>query len=56
MKHYHLTAVIWKEGERHVSICSELGVASYGTTTEHACKALKEAVELYLANANRLGL
>lgn len=56
MKHYHLTALIWKEGKRHVSLCPELGVASYGSTPEKARSALKEAVELYLANAKRLGV
>jgi len=53
---YHLTAVIWKEGARYVSKCPELGVASYGSTPEKARLALREAVELYLANAKRLGL
>ena len=56
MKRYHLTGVIWKEGKRHVSKCPELGVASYGTTPEKAKAALEEAVELYLANAKKLGL
>ena len=56
MKRYHLTAVIWKEGRRYVSHCPELGVASYGVTAETARQALVEAIELYLANAKRLGL
>ena len=56
MKHYHLTAVIWKEGRRYVSKCPELGVASYGATPEKARGALGEAVELFISNAKRLGL
>lgn len=56
MKTYHLTAVIWKEGKRYVSKCPELGVASYGSTPDKARAALEEAVELYVANAKRLGL
>jgi len=56
MVHYHLTAVIWKEGNRYVSKCPELGVASYGSTPEQARAALGEAVSLYLMNAKRLGL
>lgn len=56
MKTYHLTAVIWKEGKRYVSKCPELGVASYGTSPESARAALEEAVELYVANAKKLGL
>ena len=56
MKRGYVTAVIWKEGARFVSKCPELGVASYGKTPEAARKALKEAIELYLENAQRLGL
>ena len=56
MKHYHLTAAIWKEGKCYVSKCPELGVASYGTTPEKAQAALEEAVELYLSNTKKLGL
>lgn len=56
MKHYHLTAVIWKENKHYVSKCPELGVASFGATPEKARAALGEAVELFLSNAKRLGL
>jgi len=56
MKHYHLTAVIWKEGKHYVSKCPELGVASYGMTPEKARTALEEGVELYISNAKKLGL
>jgi len=55
MKHYHLTAVIWKESKHYVAKCPELGVASYGPTPEKAKLALEEAVELYISNAKRLG-
>lgn len=53
---FHLTAVIWAEGRRYVSRCPELGVASYGKTPAAARRALREAVELWLANARELGL
>ena len=56
MKHYYLTAVIWREGHRYVSKCPELGVASYGATPEKARAALAEAAALYMSNAKRLGL
>ena len=56
MKHYSLTAVIWKEGRKFVSKCPELGVASYGTTPTKAQAALAEAVELYLSKAKKLGI
>jgi predicted RNase H-like HicB family nuclease len=56
MKKMHLTAVIWPEGGRYVSRCPEIGVASYGRTPAAARKALQEAVELWIANARKLGL
>jgi predicted RNase H-like HicB family nuclease len=56
MKRGYVTAVIWKEGKRFVSKCPELGVASYGKTPEAARDALKEAIALYIENAQRLGL
>ena len=56
MKHYKLTAVIWKEGRKYVSKCPELGVASFGATPDKAHAALAEAVSLYLSNAKKLGI
>ena len=55
-KTLHLTAVIWAEGNRYVSRCPEVGVASYGRTPTAARKALQEAVELWVSNARTLGL
>jgi len=51
-----LTGVIWREGDAFVSHCPELGVASCGDTPDHALSMLKEAVDLYLANAQELGI
>jgi predicted RNase H-like HicB family nuclease len=51
-----LTAAIWREDDDYVSLCPELGVASCGDTPSEALAMLKDAVELYLANARRLGL
>ncbi|MCK4353142.1 type II toxin-antitoxin system HicB family antitoxin [candidate division WOR-3 bacterium] len=56
MKSYKFTSVIWKEEIGYVSKCPELGVASAGNTVEEALKNLKEAVELYLENAEELGM
>ena len=56
MKKLHMTAVIWPEGKQYVSRCPEIGVASYGKTPEAARDALQEAVELWLTNAEKLGL
>jgi predicted RNase H-like HicB family nuclease len=51
-----LTAVVWQEGRRYVSKCPELGVASLGRTPQDAIAALREAVELYMENAELLGI
>jgi predicted RNase H-like HicB family nuclease len=56
MKTYTLTAVIWREKEAFVSKCPETGVASCSDSPEQALRNLREAVELYLDNAKRLGL
>ena len=51
-----LTATIWQEDGAYVSLCPERGVASCGDTPGEALEMLKEAVELYLENARRLGI
>ncbi|WP_456327385.1 type II toxin-antitoxin system HicB family antitoxin [Archaeoglobus sp.] len=51
-----LTVIIWKEGDKYVSKCPELEIASCGDSVESALENLKEAVELYLENAKELGL
>lgn len=56
MRRYKLTGVFWHEGDQVVSKCPELGVASCGDTIEEAMSNLREAVELYLENAGKLGL
>ncbi|MBI5886018.1 MAG: type II toxin-antitoxin system HicB family antitoxin [Deltaproteobacteria bacterium] len=56
MKTFDYTVVIWKEKEGYVSKCTELGVASCGETIAEASENLKEAVALYLENAEALGL
>ncbi len=56
MVKYRLSAVLWEEDAAFVAKCPELGVVSEGDSVEQALEMLKEAVELYLANANALGL
>ena len=56
MKTFDYTAVVWKEKEGYVSKCPELGVASCGNSISNATENLKEAVSLYLENAQALGL
>ena len=56
MRTFDYTVVIWKERDAYVSKCPELGVASCGDSITEAKENLKEAVELYLENAEALGL
>lgn len=56
MANYRLSAVVWEEEAAFVAKCPELGVASEGDSVEHALGMLKEAVELYLENAEALGM
>jgi len=56
MKKIYLTATIWDEGGIYVSKNPETGIASCGDTPEKALRNLKEAVELYLENARKLGI
>ena len=56
MKVFEYTGVVWKEPEGYVSKCPELGVASCGDSFDEALRNLREAVELYLENAEKLGI
>lgn len=53
---FDYTVVVWKEEKGYVSKCPELGVASCGDSISEAMENLKEAVDLYLENAEELGL
>jgi predicted RNase H-like HicB family nuclease len=56
MRVFEYTGVVWKESDGYVSKCPELGVASCGDTLEEAVANLREAVDLYIENAQELGL
>jgi len=56
MKTFDYTVVVWREKEGYVSKCPEIGIASCGSSIPEATENLKEAVELYLENAEALGL
>ncbi len=49
---YHLTTVITEEADWFVARAIELGVVSQGKTVEEAEANLKEAVALYLEDAD----
>lgn len=56
MKTLEYTVVVWKEDAGYVSKTPELGVASCGDTVTEAVANLREAVDLYLDNAEALGI
>jgi predicted RNase H-like HicB family nuclease len=47
-----LTAVIEREADGYVSLCSELDIASQGDTIESARDNLREALELFFETAS----
>ena len=47
-----LSAVIRKENDFYVALCPEYDIASQGRNVEEAIKNLKEALELYLEDAD----
>ena len=48
------TAIIEREGEGYVALCSELDIASQGTTVVEARENLKEALELFFEPVNEV--
>ena len=47
-----LTAIIEREGDGYVSLCTELDIASQGDTIKQARENLKEALELFFECAS----
>ena len=47
-----LTAIVNKEEDMYVSFCPEYDIASQGFSIEEAISMLKEAVELFLEDAD----
>jgi len=52
MTQHTLSTFVEKSGDRYVSLCPELDVASQGKSFEEATANLKEAVELFLECAD----
>ncbi len=49
---YKLTAIIEKEGDGYVALCSELDIASQGDSVEDARRNLLEALSLFFECAS----
>jgi predicted RNase H-like HicB family nuclease len=52
LKTIPLSAVLNQEGDGYVSLCTELDIASQGSTVEEALSNLKEAVEGFFETAS----
>ena len=48
--------IIWKEGKAYVAYCPELDVSSCGDTVDEAQRMLKEAVTLFLEEADKMAI
>ncbi|MEW5691979.1 MAG: type II toxin-antitoxin system HicB family antitoxin [Candidatus Hydrogenedentota bacterium] len=46
---------IFKEGDEYISLCPELNISSFGSSIEEAKKSLKEAVDLFLEECEKMG-
>ncbi len=55
MKKIQLHVEIWEEGSMYVAHTHQLDVSSCGHSLEEAKKNIREAVELYLDEAEKLG-
>lgn len=49
------TSELFEEDGQVVAVCPELNVSSYGDTPAKALDSLKEAVELFLEECQRMG-
>ncbi|MDD1730300.1 MAG: type II toxin-antitoxin system HicB family antitoxin [Methanospirillum sp.] len=56
MKRYQFTTLIWEEDGVYVSKCMEIELSSCGDTPKEALENLREAIDLWLKNAELLGL
>lgn len=53
--YFDFDTLIWKEGDTYVSYCPQLDVSSYGDTVEEARRMLKEAICLFVEEAEKMG-
>ena len=48
-------AEILQEGDLYVGLCPELNVSSFGETVEEAKRSIKEALEAFIEECERMG-
>jgi predicted RNase H-like HicB family nuclease len=51
----HLKIEVFKEDDIYVALAPELSVSSFGETIEDAKKSLKEAIEAFIEECERMG-
>jgi len=52
---FKITEEIWKEGNMYVSHCPELDVSSCGRNIEEAKRNLKETIQIYIEETQKMG-
>jgi len=55
MSKFSVRIEIFKEGEEYVALSPELNVSSFGQTIEEAKSAIKEAIEAFMEECERMG-
>ena len=55
MKDIYFDTLVWQEDNVYVSYCPQLDVSSCGDTLEDARRMLKEAVRLFIEEAEKKG-
>ncbi|MCL4457025.1 MAG: type II toxin-antitoxin system HicB family antitoxin [Nitrospirae bacterium] len=51
----HLKIEVFKEDDIYVALAPELNISSFGETIEDAKKSLKEAIEAFIEECERMG-
>lgn len=52
---FKITEEIWQEGNMYVSHCPELDVSSCGRNIEEAKRNLKETIQIYIEETQKMG-
>ncbi len=55
MSNFSVRIEIFKEGEDYVALSPELNVSSFGQTIEEAKSAIREAIEAFMEECERMG-
>jgi predicted RNase H-like HicB family nuclease len=55
MSKFSVRIEIFKEGDEYVALSPELNVSSFGQTIEEAKSAIKEAIEAFMEECERMG-